>query len=90
MKLDFDTNVIRKNKIELLDCQVDLILNSLELYLHTYQFIYEKGDKEECLRLSLVSDTYKQIMDEYVNSKNENPVLDVEFLCHSKKFEKIS
>ena len=39
MKLDFDTNHIRKNNIELLDCQVDLILRSLEFYSYTYSYI---------------------------------------------------
>lgn len=62
MKLDFDVENIRKNKIELLDCQVDLILRSLEFYAYTYEFIYPRfGDsvsKEENLRVSLVIDTY--------------------------------
>lgn len=35
MKLDFDIDSVRNNKIELLDCQVDLILRSLEFYCHT-------------------------------------------------------
>ena len=39
-KLEFDMDHIRKNNIELLDCQVDLILKSLEFYAYTYQFIY--------------------------------------------------
>lgn len=71
MQLDFDINNIRKNNIELLDCQVDLILRSLEFYAYSYQFIYpRKGkskDKEENLRISLVTDTYHQILDEYNN-----------------------
>lgn len=73
MKLEFDVNNIRKNKIELLDCQIDLILRSLEFYSYTYQFIYpQRGknkSKEENLRVSLVRDTYHQILDEY-NNKN--------------------
>ena len=36
-KLDFDIDSIRKNKIELLDCQIDLILRSLEFYNYTIQ-----------------------------------------------------
>lgn len=71
MKLDFDINNIRKNNIELLDCQIDLILRSLELYSYIYQFIYpRKGKnetKEENLRISLVTDTYHQILNEYNN-----------------------
>lgn len=64
-KLDFDIDSTRKNKIELLNCQVDLILRSLEFYLYTYQFIYPRRKKaetlEENLRISLVRDTYNQI-----------------------------
>ena len=65
MKLDFDIEKIEKNKIELLNCQVDLILRSLEFYAYTYQFIYPRRGKsetlEENLRKSLVRDTYHQI-----------------------------
>lgn len=64
-KLDFDIENINKNKIELLNCQVDLILRSLEFYAYTYQFIYPRRVKsetlEENLRISLVRDTYHQI-----------------------------
>ena len=78
MKLDFDTENIRKNDISLLDCQVDLILRSLELYLHVYKFIYprrkESETKEENLRKSLVFNTYQQILNEYNESKCSNPI----------------
>lgn len=80
MKLDFDTDSIRKNKIELLDCQVDLILRSLEFYNHTYQFIYPRRGKsetlEENLRISLVNDTYEQILNQFGKSKLDNPILE--------------
>lgn len=63
--LNFDINSTEKNKIELLNCQVDLILRSLEFYSYTYQFIYPRRGKsetlEENLRISLVHDTYHQI-----------------------------
>ena len=66
MNLDFDIDSIRNNKIELLDCQVDLILKSLEFYCYTYEFIYPRTNKskstEENLRISLVTDTYHQIL----------------------------
>lgn len=71
MKLDFDITNIRKNTVELLDCQIDLILRSLEFYSYTYQFIYPRNGKsvtkEENLRISLVTDTYHQILNEYNN-----------------------
>lgn len=80
MKLDFDINLIRKNKIELLDCQVDLILRSLEFYSYTYQFIYPRHGKsetkEENLRICLVRDTYEQILNQFGISKSENPILE--------------
>ena len=79
MKLDFDIDSIRKNEISLLDCQVDLILRSLEFYLYTYKFIYprrrESETEEENLRKSLVFDTYHQILNEYNSSKIENPIM---------------
>lgn len=80
LKLDFDIYSIRSNKIELLDCQVDLILRSLEFYKYTYNFIYPRNNKsktlEENLRISLVNDTYEQILNQYGISKSENPILE--------------
>lgn len=80
MNLDFDTDSIRNNKIELLDCQVDLILKSLEFYCYTYEFIYPRAHKskstEENLRISLVTDTYEQILNQYNRSKKENPIIE--------------
>lgn len=91
MKLDFDVNIIRKNKIELLDCQVDLVLRSLELYAHTYKFIYPRHGKsetkEENLRICLVTDTYEQISNQFVKSKIENPVVSMD-LDDDKNFLK--
>ena len=85
MQLDFDINNIRKNKIELLDGQVDLILRSLEFYFYTYQYIYPRRgsyeSKEEDLRKNLVKDTYHQILEQYGVSKKLNPIddeLDIE------------
>ncbi len=72
MKLDFDINNIEKSEIELMNCQIDLILRSLEFYCYTYKFIYPRigknETKEENLRISLVRDTYHQILSQY--SKN--------------------
>ena len=78
MKLNFDIDSIRKNTVELLDCQVDLILRSLEFYSYTYQFIYLRSHKsktqEENLRISLVRDTYHQILSQFGESKINNPI----------------
>lgn len=71
--LEFDTDLIRKNRIELLDCQVDLILNCLEMYCYMYQFISPHTKKsqtnEENLKLSLVRDTFEQILEQFNDSK---------------------
>ncbi len=73
MQIDFDIENIQKNDISLLNCQIDLILRSLEFYCYTYNFIYPRGGKsktkEENLRVSLVRDTYHQILSQY---KNQN------------------
>ncbi len=85
--LEFDTDLIRKNKIELLDCQVDLILKSLEMYSYMYQFIYPRSNKsltnEENLRVSLVRDTFEQILNQFNDSKNRNKITETNNL---KKF----
>ncbi len=90
MNLDFDIDKIRKNKIELLDCQIDLILRSLEFYAYTYQFIYPRRhkseSKEENLRICLVRDTYEQILNQFGISKKQNPIDDNE----NDEFENIS
>lgn len=79
--LDFDIDSIRKNRLELLDCQVDLILKSLEMYRYMYGFIYPRSNKsltnEENLRISLVTDTYEQILNEYTDSKEKNKIIDM-------------
>ena len=90
MKLDFDVDSIRKNTIELLDCQIDLILRSLEFYSYTYQYIYPRRGKsetlEENLRICLVRDTYEQILNEFGISKTENSIEE----NFENKFKKIA
>lgn len=88
MQLDFDITVIRENKITLLDCQVDLILKSLEFYSYAYRYIFprKKLTDEEDLRISLVTDTYHQILSQFEKFKNENPILDFdENILQNKK-----
>ena len=95
MRIDFDIDSIRKNRIELLDCQVDLILRSLEFYSYAYQFVYPRRGESESLesnlRISLVRDTYNQILDEFGISKSENPILHDDIIKTNieNRFEKI-
>ena len=90
--LDFDIDTIRKNKIELLDCQVDLILRSLEMYRYMYQFIYPRAGKsltnEENLRISLVTDTYEQSSNQFGISKKNNMLQSIENTSENKTEEK--
>lgn len=81
MKLDFDIDNIHSNKIKLLDCQVELILRSLEFYCYTYQYIYPRArknrTKEENLRVHLVRDTYHQILSQYANENYISSKIDL-------------
>lgn len=94
MKLDFDTDNIHKNNLELLDCQVDLILRSLEFYAYTYQFIYPRRrknfTKEENLRIYLVRDTYEQIINSLENPITRNTAIPNVFGDEENFFKKIA
>lgn len=65
-----ERNLIHKNTLELLDCQVELILKSLELYLYTSNLISKQNaksdseNKEKELNNSILRDTYNQILNE--------------------------
>lgn len=66
---------INKTQIELLDCQIELILQSLELYSHVLKFMDQKSivsNNSENSRFLFVRDTYHQIIDEYVNIPKMN------------------
>ena len=76
--LEFDTKSAKKNKLELLDCQVDLILKSLEMVSYMYQFIYPRSQKsltdEENLRISLVTDTFEQISNQFKKAEKSKKI----------------
>lgn len=84
--LEFDVKSAKKNKIELLDCQVDLILRSLQLVSYMYQFIYPRSQKsltnEENLRISLVTDTFEQISNQFQKAEKSKKI------GNQKKFSK--
>ena len=79
MKLDFDIDSVEHKKINLLNCQVDLILRSLEFYAYTYQYIYPRRRKsesdEENLRIYLVRDTYHQICNQLHINETNNEII---------------
>lgn len=74
-------NKIHRNTIELLDCQVDLILKSLGFYLNTFEnFSFSNNananiDKELELQTSIIRDTYNQILNECKDGI-QNPAID--------------
>ena len=65
-----ERNLIHKNTLEWLDCQVELIIKSLELYLYTSNLISKQNaksdseNKEKELNNSILRDTYNQILNE--------------------------
>ena len=65
---NFNAKNIKEYRISLLDCQVDLVLRSLELYGYTYRFVAPHKvpeTREEDLKIALVRDTYEQILSDY-------------------------
>lgn len=80
MKLNLDT--IRKNRIELLDCQCEIVLKSLEYYCYSANFLYDRNKKytsrEDELKISLVTDTYHQILNQFSKSKSVNKITNLD------------
>lgn len=65
--------MVKKNRLELLDCQIEIILDSLEVYRHTMKFVFPKSNKnltkEEELKMSLIADTYEQVLSQLNSGK---------------------
>lgn len=80
--LKIDTDSIRKNKIELLDCQVEIVLYGLELFCNNLRYICPKSNKYlttyEELQITLIIDTYNQILSQFNNSKETNKIIPIE------------
>ena len=86
MKCDIDP--IRKNDIELMDCQCEIILKCMEYYCYSANFLFERNGKytsrEDERKISLITDTYHQFSTQFANSKLKNKNSNL------KKFKKIS
>lgn len=71
---------IRKMNIELYDCQVDIILNALEVYCYDVNEKYKNRKlsktKAENSEKSLIKDTYNELY--AFKSENQNRVEDFE------------
>ena len=90
--MNFDIDTIRNVRIELLDCQVEIVLKSLEYYCYSANFLYERHGKftkkDDELKISLITDTYHQIMHQLANSKVNDKTTNN--LVNSKKIKKVS
>lgn len=81
-------NKIHRNTIELLDCQVNLILKSLGFYLNTFEnFSFSNNanmlNKELELQTSIIRDTYNQILNECKDGI-QNPAIDTYYKITEK------
>ena len=78
--------------IYLFDEQIDLILNSLEYYLYTYNYFYPRRrvsiDKEDNLKKCLIRDTYEQILTQTKQNKIAKPLETVGVKRSYKKIQK--
>ncbi len=76
--MKFDLETIRKNQIELLDCQVEIVLKCLEYYCYSANFMFDRNKKyttkEDNIRISIITDTYHQISLQFSNSKSKNKI----------------
>lgn len=78
MNLDFDINSCNSKTLELLDCQIELILQSLEFSCYACNFMSKSNrkskTKEENSKMSLITDTYNQILEQYNESRRNSNV----------------
>ena len=81
MDFDIDTRSTKKQNIELLNCQIELILRSLEFYSYTYNYIYPRRKEaetlEENLRKTFVTDTYHQITAQIHDEDTDNNIIKI-------------
>lgn len=90
--MNFDIDTIRKNKIELLDCQVEIVLKSLQYYCYSANFMFDRHrkytTKDDELKISLITDTYHQISIQFAKSKNAQKITNN--LSNTEWYEKVS
>ncbi len=72
MKYTLDS--VKKQDIELLDCQCEIVLKCLEYYCYCSNFLLERNGKytsrEDEMKIALITDTYHQIIKQLSNSKS--------------------
>ncbi len=64
---------IKNNKIELLDCQVEIVLKCLQYYCYSANFMFDRHrkytTKDNEFQISLITDTYHQISKQFADCK---------------------
>ena len=87
----FNTDHINYVDLHLLEGQVDLILESLQLYAFNFHKVWaiDKDSELEDLRNSLIFHTYEEILSKYNNSKVSYDVLESCRLERRRKRNKI-
>ena len=78
-------------RLNLLECQIEVVMKSLELYCYIYRFAYtQKGKKAES-DISLFTDTYESIMEQFSVQRAKNKLNSFEAFEDLKNvFEKFS
>ena len=83
--MNYNLDSVRKNDIELLDCQCEIILKCMEYYCYSSNFILQRNGKytnrEDEKKIALITDTYEQFSRQFTNSSIKN---------QNKKIKKIS
>lgn len=64
-----ENETFHKYSIELLECQVELILKSLEFYLNAYN---QFSDNNKNIERNILTDTYNQILNECKDGINSD------------------
>lgn len=76
--MNFNLDTIRNNKIELLDCQVEIVLKSLQYYCYSANFMFDRHrkytTKDDEFKISLITDTYHQISTQFDRSKGKQKI----------------
>lgn len=78
---------MKKISLDLLDCETDLILKSLQLYAHTSHYFYPKRkavSEEQSSELDMIKDTYHQVLEQFSNQMNEEKEQIEENQCRNK------
>ena len=58
-------------KLDLLECQIEVVIKSLELYCYIYRYAYNQKGKKAESDISLFTDTYESIFEQFSRQRRE-------------------